>query len=207
MYFQAVIIKSETGTIDKSKILNLLKDKLHYELTQVEKETIIENDENSIGIEELRDIIQEVSLKTEGIKLLLINSAEKLTTEAQNYLLKTVEEPYEQLVIVLVTKNIESFLETILSRTIVLEANDYTKKEFPSFYSLNFADRIELIDNLANSRLETTVFIENLLRESVDKKVPASTLEEIVKVLKGIKRSANIKAGLTKINILLRNIS
>lgn len=207
MYFQAVIIKSETGTLEKATILNLLKDKLHYELTQVEKETIIENDENSIGIEELREIIQEVSLKTEGIKLLLINSAEKLTTEAQNYLLKTVEEPYEQLVIVLVTKNIQSFLETILSRTIVLEINDFVKKEFPSFYSLNFADRIELIDTLANSRLETTVFIENLLRESVDKKIPPATLEEIVKVLKGIKRSANIKAGLNKINILLRNIS
>jgi DNA polymerase III delta prime subunit len=207
MYFQAVIIKEDSGTLDKATILNLLKDKLHYELTQVEKEIIIENEENSIGIEELREIMQEVSLKTEGIKLLLINSAEKLTTEAQNYLLKTVEEPYEQLVIVLVTKNIQRFLETILSRTIVLEINDLVKKDFPSFYSLNFADRIELIDNLANSRLETTVFIENLLRESVDKKIAPTTLEEIVKVLKGIKRSANIKAGLNKINILLRNIS
>jgi DNA polymerase III delta prime subunit len=207
MYFQAVIIKADSGTLDKATILNLLKDKLHYELTQVEKEIIIENEENSIGIEELREIMQEVSLKTEGIKLLLINSAEKLTTEAQNYLLKTVEEPYEQLVIVLVTKNIQRFLETILSRTIVLEINDLVKKDFPSFYSLNFADRIELIDNLANSRLETTVFIENLLRESVDKKIAPTTLEEIVKVLKGIKRSANIKAGLNKINILLRNIS
>jgi DNA polymerase III delta prime subunit len=207
MYFQAVIIKSETGSIDTSNILSLLKDKLHYELGQVEKETIIENDENSIGIEELREIMQEVTLKTEGIKLLLIKSAEKLTTEAQNYLLKTLEEPSDQLLIVLVTKNIESFLETILSRTIVLEVNDYKKKDFPSFYSLNFADRIELIDNLANSRLETTAFIEDLLRESVDKKVDPGVLQEIVKVLKGIKRSANIKAGLTKINILLRNIS
>lgn len=207
MYFQAVIIKSDRASIEISSILNLLKDKLHYELRQVEKEIIIENPDTSIGIEEIRDIIQELTLRTDGIKLLVIRSAEKLTTEAQNYLLKTLEEPAEKLLIVLVTNNVEGFLETILSRTIVVETQIENKNDFTSFYSLNFADRIELIDKLANSRLETIVFIEQLLSESVKKKVGGAKMEEIVKVLKGIKRSANIKAGLTKINILLRDIS
>lgn len=207
MYFQAVIIKSDSASIEISSILNLLKDKLHYELRQVEKEIIIENTDSSIGIEEIRDIIQELTLRTEGIKLLVIRSSEKLTTEAQNYLLKTLEEPSEQLLIVLVTNNVEGFLETILSRTIVVETQSEKKIDFTSFYSLNFADRIELIDKLANSRLETIVFIEQLLRESVERKIGGTKMEEIVKVLKGVKRSANIKAGLTKINILLRDIS
>ena len=53
-------------------------------------------------------------------KIYIIESCEKMTVEAQNSLLKTIEEPPEYVVFVLLTTNIDTFLETILSRCSVL---------------------------------------------------------------------------------------
>lgn len=53
-------------------------------------------------------------------KIYLVNEAEKMTVQAQNALLKTLEEPPEYAVILLMTTNVNSLLPTILSRCIVL---------------------------------------------------------------------------------------
>ena len=211
MYFQAVIIQTDSSDISQDSIVSDLKTKLNYTISEIDKEILIDplaGELNSIGIEDLREIMSEISLRTEGIKLLLIKSSEKMTVDAQNFMLKTLEEPYDNLVIVMLTSNPEAFLATILSRVLIIASqNQEEKKPFDSFYSLNFADRIELIDKLANSRPDSVMFLENLLKESVNKRVDLAKMEEIIKVMKGIKRSANIKAGLNRINILLRDIS
>ena len=53
-------------------------------------------------------------------KIYLISEAEKMTPQAQNALLKTLEEPPAYAVIMLLTANAESLLSTILSRAVVL---------------------------------------------------------------------------------------
>ena len=53
-------------------------------------------------------------------KVYLIPEAEKMTVQAQNALLKTLEEPPEYAVILILTSSVESLLPTILSRCIVL---------------------------------------------------------------------------------------
>jgi DNA polymerase-3 subunit delta' len=49
-----------------------------------------------------------------------VNEAEKMTQQAQNALLKTLEEPPEYAVILLLTTNVNALLPTILSRCVVL---------------------------------------------------------------------------------------
>jgi DNA polymerase-3 subunit delta' len=49
-----------------------------------------------------------------------VNEAERMTAQAQNALLKTLEEPPEYAVIILLTANVNSMLPTILSRCVVL---------------------------------------------------------------------------------------
>ena len=51
---------------------------------------------------------------------IIIDEAEKMTPAAQNALLKTIEEPPEYVVIMLLSSHEESFLQTILSRCITL---------------------------------------------------------------------------------------
>lgn len=53
-------------------------------------------------------------------KIYIVDEAEKLNVQAQNALLKTIEEPPAYAVILLLTTNAESFLPTILSRCVSL---------------------------------------------------------------------------------------
>ena len=53
-------------------------------------------------------------------KIYIINECEKMTVQAQNALLKTLEEPPAYGVILLLTTNVEALLPTILSRCVVL---------------------------------------------------------------------------------------
>ena len=53
-------------------------------------------------------------------KIYIINEGEKMTVQAQNALLKTLEEPPAYGVILILTTNVEALLPTIVSRCVVL---------------------------------------------------------------------------------------
>ena len=53
-------------------------------------------------------------------KIYIMNEGEKMTPQAQNALLKTLEEPPEYAVIFILTDNVEALLPTIISRCVVL---------------------------------------------------------------------------------------
>ncbi len=53
-------------------------------------------------------------------KIFIVDEAEKMNDQAQNALLKTLEEPPEYGLIILLTNNSETFLQTILSRVVRL---------------------------------------------------------------------------------------
>ena len=53
-------------------------------------------------------------------KIYIIDEAEKMNQQAQNALLKTIEEPPAYAVIMLLTTNADTFLPTILSRCVTL---------------------------------------------------------------------------------------
>ncbi len=77
----------------------------------------------SIGVEDIRSQINhDVAIKpySSPRKVYIINEGEKMTVQAQNALLKTLEEPPEYTVILILTTNVESLLPTVLSRCIVL---------------------------------------------------------------------------------------
>ncbi|WP_105618887.1 DNA polymerase III subunit [Vallitalea okinawensis] len=77
----------------------------------------------SIGVEEIRKQVQDtIDIKPYKYpyKIYIIDRAEKLTEQAQNALLKTIEEPPGYAMILLLTKNSNSFLPTILSRCVLL---------------------------------------------------------------------------------------
>lgn len=73
---------------------------------------------SSIGIDEIHTLRQELQLKTMNSyrRVVLINNAHILTVEAQNALLKTLEEPPLGTIIILVTHNLDKLALTIRSR-------------------------------------------------------------------------------------------
>lgn len=78
---------------------------------------------NSIGIHDVREQINgSIGIKpySSDYKIYIVDEAEKMTAEAQNALLKTIEEPPAYAVIFLLTTNLGKLLPTILSRCVVL---------------------------------------------------------------------------------------
>ncbi|EJZ69986.1 DNA polymerase III subunit delta' [Lachnoanaerobaculum sp. OBRC5-5] len=77
----------------------------------------------SIGIDRIREnIVNDVSIRPYHgkVKIYIIDEADKMTVGAQNALLKTIEEPPEYVVILLLVRNMSLLLETIRSRCIKL---------------------------------------------------------------------------------------
>lgn len=91
---------------------------------------------NTISIEEIREqVIGDVAIKPyySPYKIYIIPEAEKMTPQAQNALLKTIEEPPEYAVIMLLTVNGDALLPTIQSRCIRLDlkvVNDDLVKKY-----------------------------------------------------------------------------
>lgn len=78
---------------------------------------------NTVGVEDIRaQINSDIGVKpySSPYKIYIMNEGEKMTVQAQNALLKTLEEPPEYVVILILTTQLEALLPTILSRCVVL---------------------------------------------------------------------------------------
>ncbi len=85
----------------------------------------------SIGVDDIRAQINgDIAIKpySSPYKIYIVNEAEKMTVQAQNALLKTLEEPPAYAVILLLTTNVNSLLQTILSRCVVLNMKPVSDK-------------------------------------------------------------------------------
>ena len=78
----------------------------------------------SISVDDIREqIINEVKIKPYSYKrkIFIIDKADTMTSQAQNALLKTLEEPPKYVLIILIAENTENFLPTVLSRCVMMK--------------------------------------------------------------------------------------
>ena len=101
---------------------------------------IISPDGNSIKIEQIRDLQKSIQEKPiiSTKKVYIIDDADKMTSEAQNCLLKTLEEPPEFATIILIGSNESSFLSTIKSRCMILHFETIKNEELKNFLQENY---------------------------------------------------------------------
>lgn len=85
----------------------------------------------ALKIEQIRELEENIYLKPfEGkMKVFIIEEAADMTEEAQNALLKTLEEPPADSILVLLTSNEQNLLETIRSRCLRLRFNRLTTEQ------------------------------------------------------------------------------
>lgn len=108
------IIKMLTGEeIDKA----IHPDIIIIEPEEKETEKVIKK-ELTISIDQIRRVQHQFSMfpYRSSYKIALINKADKMTDQASNCLLKTLEEPNSKTILILITSNSESILSTINSR-------------------------------------------------------------------------------------------
>jgi DNA polymerase III subunit delta' len=85
----------------------------------------------SFGVDDVREIVDEINKKPfEGDKkVIIIYDGNKLTIQAQNALLKTIEEPPKGVYIILLCESLELILDTIKSRCQIYKLTPLTKED------------------------------------------------------------------------------
>lgn len=132
----AHLISGEDG-IGKSKLANILSRLILQVSLDREYVDIInyKSSKASFGVDDVRNIIDEVSKKPfEGDKkVIIIHDGNKLTTQAQNALLKTIEEPPTGVYIIILCESLELILDTIKSRCEIYKLTPLTKEELHKY--------------------------------------------------------------------------
>lgn len=100
----------------------------------------ISHEKISIGVDDIREqLINDITIKpySSEHKVYIIPDANKMTEQAQNALLKTMEEPPEYATIILLTENVENLLPTINSRCITLNTEPLRIEEITQYLIKN----------------------------------------------------------------------
>ena len=171
---------------NNSKQCNECKSCIEFNSSNNPDFEIIEPDGNNIKIEQIRELIKKVYEKpiVSNRKVYIINDSNLMTKEAQNSLLKTLEEPPEYVTIILIASNESLFLPTIKSRCTKIVFNKLTDNE------------LKMILEKKYSKRNTQDVILKIADGSVNKAINLDGKEELYKTIN------NIYSNLDKINII-----
>lgn len=99
---------------------------------------IIPDEKGVITIDQAHEVVQFVRLKTTGSltkrRIIMVEHANSMTIEAQNTLLKVIEEPPEDTILLLTLNSKTAILPTILSRIQLLEVHVPTDQQITEYY-------------------------------------------------------------------------
>lgn len=162
--------------IISSKYLEKSREEIDriIELNKINKFDIelIEPEEN-LGIEDVRNIQKKVFLKPfrGEKKAVIINVIQGVSDEAQNAMLKLLEEPPANTLIFLITKSPHIFFPTILSRAKLIEldkgsAPEIDKKYFDILKNLRESSvgyQLKLAQDISKDKNEAIVWLEEVI--------------------------------------------
>lgn len=167
--------------ISENKYCNTCKSCIEFDTNNNPDFLYIEPDGNSVKIEQIRYIQRKIQEKPiiSNKKVYIINDADKMTTEAQNCLLKTLEEPPEYSTIILIGSNENMFLSTIKSRCMIIHFSKIEDEKIRKYLE----EKYELKD-ISQNMLE--IFQGSIGKAILlkDKKEQYEKIEEIIKSLK-----------------------
>ena len=135
----AHLIAGEDG-VGKGKLANILAKFILNGYLDREYVDIINysSEKSSFGVDDVRDIIEEVYKKPfeKDKKVIIIHEGNKLTIQAQNALLKTIEEPPKGVYIIILCESLELILDTIKSRCEIYKLKPLTKSELYEYIKI-----------------------------------------------------------------------
>lgn len=136
----------------------------------------------TIKVEQIREMTNKIIEQPiqSHKKVYLIDDCDKMTLEAQNCLLKTLEEPPEFAIIILITSNESAILNTIKSRCMTIKFKAISNEELKK-YALDKLGYTQMTENLLKS------FNGSIGKASIQKENQELFLkvESIIKDLKG----------------------
>ena len=131
--------------------------------------------EKAVGIEDVRDLQKRLFLKPikSSTKASIIDAPLGITTEAQNALLKILEEPPKDTIIMLLLPQKEMVLPTILSRCKIIDLKEnlnLTQSESAQYLSIlvsltqkGIGERLKLAQDIAKDKGNVQIWLEKMI--------------------------------------------
>lgn len=156
---------------------NTCKSCIEFESNNHPDFMCIEPDGNTIKIEQIRFLQKKIQEKPiiSNKKVYIINDAETMTSEAQNCLLKTLEEPPKFATIILIGSNENAFLPTIKSRCMILRFQSIANEEIKQYMEMNYD-----ISNINQNHLS---IFQGSIGKAIQLKDKQSEYDQIEKII------------------------
>jgi hypothetical protein len=194
---QSFLVISSDKDLASLHNLNLLKERGIDAL-----DTNTQTYEKAMGIEDVRNVQKAILLKPfrGKMKAVILNLYENITLEAQNALLKILEEPPANTIVVLMVAKKELLLPTIISRckvitlqekAIELSENDLSRFSGDLDVLLNgkTGDRLRISQDIAKDKESLTLWLEKMAIFIKNKMVNENNNLKYLNFLKGIQKT------------------
>ncbi len=203
--------------IDENKCCNKCKSCIEFDTGNNPDYIFIEPDGNNIKIEQIRQMQTKVIEKPiiSNKKVYIIDNVELMTIEAQNCLLKTLEEPPEYVTIILICKNENSILNTIKSRCTIIHFDKLKNQDIKKYLEKNY--------NITNIKDNLLDIFQGSIGKAITLKDKVQDYEKIEYMLRNInnkdiietlqlseilyKSKDDIEQILEYLNVILLNLS
>lgn len=172
----------------------------------IQSNSAIKYDFNLQKIEDVRELNDFTKLSLRQKTAIVLKNINQASIEAQNALLKTIEEPQENLIFILTTTNLEQVVPTITSRAEVIELQsdsyDATKDtQFTKeFLDKSTAERL-ITTSKIKKREDAIEFMEKLILGShslmLKSEVNALFVESALATFERLKQNGNVQIQLT----------
>lgn len=198
-----------------------------FDITEFSLNNLLEaeKEKTSIGIADIKLILEKLYLKPlkSKEKAVIIHNADALTPEAQNALLKALEEPPKNTIILLTCESKENLLPTIRSRCSIIEIETKTaalteeeRAEFTdivaSLPTYSIGQSLKLAEVLAKNKNQARTWLEKsilaareMLIEHTEKQAPEQA--DLLFLIKSLQESyVVIKTTNANLRLALENL-
>lgn len=156
---------------------------------------------SSIGIEEVKELQSKMVYKpfSESVQVGVISFADRLTHQAQNALLKTLEESNDYSIYFLLVNNERNLLDTIVSRSRRVYCKRDGKTEdtlydVKSFLNSDILDRFKYIESFDKDRKGAILFVEEIAN-FLGRDISSGSLDSL-KLLSNTKKKLNANSNI-----------
>jgi DNA polymerase-3 subunit delta' len=146
----------------------------------------IKIDKKKITIDIVRQIQNEIKYKPFNLKQrLILLKIQEITLQAQNAMLKLLEETKDYTQIILQVDNTNKLIDTVISRCLLIQSNTViteSRKEIYDFLKMDILQRLEYVKNIKSQ----DTFIQEIISAIIHTQSNILDIKNKIKILKDI---------------------